>query len=157
MRTLRIYHPDYIVGWYDRLYDGFSAHKPAPRELGVDYTLLNRSVLRSLRELLEGVHGIHTLGEDMVRIDTTWSLPQSSDGRLSLVEGLVLRLRLSQLHPGDRRVSLSVRWFEFADGPIGTRILVRMVFRPVPTLPVVLAGNLSEDDGTWNEFAVGLD
>lgn len=157
MGALRFYHPDYQVSWYDQLYDWFSARKPLIRDPGVDYTLLNRSILRALRDLLEGVTTIHAIGEEMVRIDTVWRLPQHEDARRGVVEGLVGRLRLSQVHPGDRRVQLTARWFEFADTPSGTRILVRLVFRPVPSLPVVLAGNLSEDDTTWNEFAVGTD
>lgn len=157
MGALRVYHPDYNVSWYDRLYDWFSANKPMLRDPGVDYTLLNRATLRALRDLLEGVTGIHAIGEEMVRIDTVWRLPTAEDARRGVVEGLVGRIRLSQVHPGNRRVQLTIRWFEFAPTPTGTRVLVRLVFKPVPSLPVALAGNLSEDDDAWSEFAVGTD
>lgn len=154
---IRVYHPDYEVTWKDRLYDWFSGRQAPPRSEGVDYTLVNRVALRALRELLEGVVAVTPLGQEMMRIDSAWRLPDAESARQAVVDGLVGRLRLAQVLPDGGRRPLAVRWLQFEDVSHGTRILVRLLDRPNPALHTVLAGNMSEDSTAWSEFAVGTD
>lgn len=155
MKRVRIYHPDYRVSWQDRFWDLFSGHRPASRPDGVDYTLMNRSAARNIRELLEGVLNVSLLGDEMVRVDTSWRLPEEADARQTAAEDLVRRLRFGQMHPGALRVTIPARWLQFDDAPHGTRILVRLLECPNPGLRTFLAGNLAEDGpDEWTEYAV---
>lgn len=157
-RRLRIYHPDYRVRWVDRLLDLFGGTHPAPRPTGPDYTLLNRAAQRTTLQFLDGVFSVVVLGDEMVRIDTSWTLPEGPDARLVAAEALVQRLRFGQVHPNGLRVAIPARWFEFVDAPHGTRVLLRLLQRPDPALQNLIYRNVSEDgSGEWSEYAVGAD
>jgi hypothetical protein len=154
---LRVYHQDYKVTWADRVYDFFSGHTMPRRVAGVDYTLLNRASLRAVREFLDGVSGIQLLGDEMVRIDSTWRLAEDAEARRCQAEGLTSRLRVGQVQAGSYRTPLAARWFQYEDLPGGTRLLVRLLDAPNPNLRTFVSGNVNEDEGgAWMEYAVGL-
>lgn len=157
-RRLRIYHPEYRVRWFDQLVDLFGGAHPAPRPAGPDYTLLNRAAMRTTRAFLDGAFSVVVLGDEMVRIDSSWALPDGADAQMAACEALVLRLRFGQVHPNGLRVAIPARWFEFNEAAHGTRVLVRLLQRPDPALRSFLVGNLSETgDDEWAEYAVGAD
>lgn len=153
---MRIYHPDYRVTWQDRFWDLFAGAHAAPLPEGVDLTLVHRTAARTTREFLDAVLNVSLLGDEMVRIDSAWRLPEPPDARRSAAEVLVRRLRFGQLHPGALRVVLPARWFQLDGAPHGTRVLVRLLECPNPGLRCFLAGNLGEDGGPeWTEYATG--
>jgi hypothetical protein len=153
-RQLRIYHPEHPVTWRDRLFDLFTG-RVAPRpEPGVDYTLLRRNAARAARALLDEVLSITLLGDEMVRVDTRWGLPENPS--VEMAAAIVARLRFVQVQVGGFRVHLPIRWVEFSEAPHGCTLLVRLLEAPNTALRNVLEANLSEGDGaTWAEVAIG--
>ncbi|MSQ00986.1 MAG: hypothetical protein EXR71_03710 [Myxococcales bacterium] len=157
MPRLRIWHPDYPPSWSERLLDLFHGVVPSPPPDGVDMTLLASHQRRLVREFLDGCAPVTLLGHEMVKADTTWTLPDDPVARRSAAEALALRLRFGQVHPGERRLPLAARWFEFLDRPGGgCRCLIRLVDGPSPHLNSFLAVNMGADPlGPWTEVAVG--
>lgn len=153
---IRIYHPEYPVRWLDRLYDLFSGRIVPPRATGVDYTLLNRVSLQDVRAFLDGVANIALLGQEMVRVDSTFRLPEDHRPAVACIEGLIYRLRVAHTLPGGARLPLDIRWAQFEPTPQGTRVLLRLTAAPHPQGRVELVGNLNTDaSGDWLEYAVG--
>lgn len=154
---LRVYHQDYRVSWVDRLYDFFSGHTLPKRAPGVDYTLMNRASLRMVREFLDGATHIQLLGDEMVKVESSMRLLPEPEARKAQVDGLTSRLRVGQVQTGNYRTPLAARWFQYEEIPGGTRLLVRLLDVPNPALRTFVSGNLNEDeDGTWMDYAVGL-
>ena len=111
-----------------------------------------------MRGFLDETLNVSLLGEEMVRLDSSWRLPAQAESRQDLIEALALRVRFGQLHPGGLRVPSALRWLDFQDAPHGTRLLLRLVARPNPGLRSFVAGDLSEDgSGGWIEYALGGD
>ena len=153
-RGLRIYHPDHAVSWWDRLYDLFGGTMPPRREPGVDYSLLHRGAARSARALIDGLLSTTLLGDEMVRVDSTWQMPIAA-GHDAAAE-IVGRLRFVQSQPGGLRVTLPIRWVEFVAAQHGTTLLIRLVHRPSLGTRSALEANLAEDAGSaWTEVAIG--
>jgi hypothetical protein len=125
--------------------------------VGVDLTLMANRELRTVRDFLDGCGAPVLLGHEMVKADSSWAMPEEPEARRSAAEALATRLRFGQLHPGELRLPMAARWFEFhelAGG--GTRCLIRLVDGPAPHLRSFLAANLSTDPrGPWTEVAVG--
>jgi hypothetical protein len=154
---MRIYHPDYPLSWGDRVWDLFAGRKaPAPRE-GIDYTLMNRAAARVVRDFLDQTLNMTLLGDEMVRVDSAWELPESEAARETAASSLVVRLRFGQVHPGGMRMPIAARWYQFDPANHGTRVLIRLLERPNPGLRSFLAGNLEESGDKWTEYAVGGD
>lgn len=159
---LRVYDPRYQVSLLDRVYDFFSGRSLPQRREGVDYTLLNRASLRTMQEFLDGVTqitllGEHSLGDEMLRVDSTWRLATEPIPRRSQVDGLTSRLRVGQVQGNNSHKLLDVRWFQYEDLPGGTRLLIRLVRAPNPSLRTFVSGNLNEDEeGDWMDYLVGL-
>jgi len=155
---VRIYHPDYRISWWDRMLDPAGTNARAHRPAGVDYTLLNRSAARAVRELQDETLNISLLGDEMVRLDSAWRMPPSPEGKRALVSAVALRIRFGQVHPGGVKVPVALRWLDFQDAPHGTRLLLRLLDRPNPGLRSFVAADISDDGtGGWAEFAVGAD
>jgi hypothetical protein len=157
MARMRIWHPDYPPSWTERLLDLFHGVVPEPPPVGVDLTLMANRELRTVRDFLDGCGAPVLLGHEMVKADSSWAMPEEPEARRSAAEALATRLRFGQLHPGELRLPMAARWFEFhelAGG--GTRCLIRLVDGPAPHLRSFLAANLSTDPrGPWTEVAVG--
>jgi hypothetical protein len=155
---VRIYHPDYRISWWDRVLDPAGTHARTHRPAGVDYTLLNRSAARAVREFQDETLNISLLGDEMVRIDSAWRMPPSPEGQRALVSAIALRIRFSQVHPGGVKVPVALRWLDFQDAPHGTRLMLRLLDRPNPGLRSFVAADISEDGtGGWADFAMGAD
>jgi hypothetical protein len=142
---LRLYHPDYEVTWVDRLYDFFSGHTLPPRQEGVDYTLIDRAAMRTVREFMDGISSIAILGDEMVRVESGWSMAEDPNARFKQAEALTTRLRICQLQSTGARLPLIARWFQFEESPTGTRLLARLLAPPNPALRPFLSGNLGVD------------
>lgn len=154
---IRVYHPGYPVGWLDRLYDFFSGHTIEARPAGVDWTLFNRTSLRTVRGFIDEVNTIALLGDEMVRVESAWRMAEGTEGRRAQAESLTGRLRAGQVLPGGGRAPLTARWYQFEPMPGGTRLLIRLTHAPNPGLRIYLSGNLNEkEDGAWLDYAVGL-
>lgn len=155
---MRVYHPDYKITIWDRLFDPAGTHARRPRPAGVDYTLLNRAAARAARAFLDETLNVSLLGDEMVRIDSAWRLPDAAAARRELCEALAVRLRFGQIQAGGLKVAVSLRWLDFQDAPHGTRLLLRLLDRPNPGLRSFMAGDLSEDGtGGWEEYAIGAE
>lgn len=153
---IRIYHPAYPVGWLDRVYDLFSGHTIPPRPEGVDWTLFQRTSLRTVRAFLDEVNTIALPGDEMVRVESAWRMAESAVGRRAQAEVLTGRLRVGQVHAAGR-VLLAARWYQFEPLPGGTRLLIRLTQAPNLGLRTFVSGNLNEkEDGAWLDYAVGL-
>ncbi len=152
---LRVYHPDYPVSFLDRLMDLFGSVEPPERDEDVDYSLVDRATVRGMRGILDGMLHISLLGAEMVRADTTWSLPTQPSTRRELGEELVRRLRFGQLQPQGSRTTVAIRWVQFEDAPHGSRLLIRLVSAPNHGLRSFLAGNVGVSRADWEEVAVG--
>lgn len=152
---LRVYHPDYPVSWFDRLMDLFGSVEPEARSASVDYTLVDRSTVRGLRGILDGMLHISLLGAEMVRADTTWELPPSPSTRRELGEEIVRRLKFEQVQPNGARSAIPIRWVQFEDAPHGSRLLIRLVHTPNLGIRSLLAGNVGVASVDWEEVAVG--
>lgn len=153
-RGLRVYHPEHAVTWWDRVYDFFSGAGPNRREEGVDYSLVHRTSARSAAALLDGILSMTLLGDEMVRVDSTWRMPEQG-GREAAAE-LVGRLRFVQAQPGVLRVTVPIRWVEFLDAAHGVTLLMRLEERPALGCRNGLEANLAEDAGSaWTEVAIG--
>lgn len=156
---MRIYHPDYRISVWDRLFDPVGTRRRVTRPpTGVDYTLMHRAAARAVRAFLDETTNVTLPGDEMVRVDSGWRLPVGEAARRELCEALALRLRFEQVHPGGVRVPLALRWLEFRDAPHGTRLHIRLLDRPNPGLPSFVAGDLSEDGtGGGEEYAIAAD
>lgn len=155
---LRIYHPEYPVTWWDRLYDFFGGQTVRVPVVGVDYSLVHRASARALRELLDGVQGLNLLGAEMVRIDSTLRLPANPAVRRDLCEDLVQRIKFGQTLADETRSFFGIRWVEFSDTESGVRLIVRLVQTPNAGLRSFMAANLSNDPiGDWTEFGITRD
>jgi hypothetical protein len=155
---VRIYHPDYRISWWDRLLDPAGTRGQQSRRSGVDYSLLHHTAARAVRGFLDETLNVSLLGDEMVRIDSAWRLPEAPAGRRELVSALAVRLRFGQVHPGGVRMPVALRWLDFQDAPHGTRLLLRLLARPNPGLRSYVAGDLSEDgSGGWTEYAISAD
>ena len=153
---MRIYHPEYRVTWVDRIWDLFDGHRPAPRRDGVDYSLVHRQSARNVRSFLDETLNLSLLGDEMVRVDSAWRLPES--GQIAALEGMVARMRFGQMHAAGMRVAIPVRWFQFDSAPHGTRLLLRLLELPNPGLRSYMAGNLDEEGAeNWVEYGIGGD
>lgn len=156
MARMRIWHPDYPPSWTERLLDLFHGSVPEPAPPGVDLTLMAARELRTMREFLAQCGPPVLLGHEMVKADSGWSLPTDAEARRSAGEALAIRLRFGQVQPGDLRLPMAARWFEFHDlAGGGTRCLIRLVDGPAPHLRSFLAARLGHDPhGPWTEVAV---
>lgn len=152
---LRVYHPRYPVSWFDRIMDLFGGVEPPERCESVDYTLVDRGTVRALRGILDGMLHISLLGAEMVRADTTWTLPASPSTRREVGEEMVRRLKFEQIQLTGARLETAIRWVQFEDAPHGSRVLIRLVTAPNMGLRSVLAGNVGVDSIDWEEVAVG--
>ena len=154
---MRIWHPDYPPSWGERLLDLFHGHVPAPTPAGVDLTLMAAREQRVVRSFLHGCGAVALLGHEMVKADSSWTLPTGGKERRAAAEAIALRLRFGQIEPGDLRRPRAARWFEFLDlSGGGTRCLIRLVDEPATHLKSFLAVNLgSNPRGPWTEVAVG--
>lgn len=154
---MRIWHPDYPPSWTERLLDLFHGVVPEPPPSGVDLSLIAAHERRTVRAFLDGCGPVVLLGHEMVKADSSWELPEEPAARRAAAEALALRLRFGQVHPGELRVPMAARWFEFLERPGGgTRCLIRLVDGPSPHLRSFLAVNLGADRrGPWTEVAVG--
>lgn len=151
---LRIYHPDAPLRWQDRLADFFAGRAAPPLEPGVDYTLVHRTAARAARALRDELLALNLLGDEMVRVDTRWSVPPAATPES--LGALVRRLRFTQVQPGGVRTRLGIRWVEFRPAAHGTTVLMRLTELPSPGLRSVLEANLAEGESAdWTEVAVG--
>lgn len=155
-RRIRIYHPDHVVTWRDRLFDLFSGREAAARPAGVDFSLLDRNAARSARALLDGLLSLTLLGDEMVRVDARWPFPEALSA--DAAAAIVARLRFAQARPGGGRVPVPIRWVELAEAQHGTTLLIRLLDAPNPGLRSVLEANLAEGSpASWSEVAVAQD
>lgn len=155
---MRFYHPDTPLTIWDRLGDPLGTLRRRTRAPGVDYTLLNRAAAQGVRDLLDEMSGLCLLTDDMVRIDTRWRLPANGTARGEIGSEIAVRLRFGQIHPGNLRLTIPLRWVEFRDEPDCTQLLLRLHGRPNPGLRSYVAGDLSEDgSGGWEEYALGAE
>jgi hypothetical protein len=155
---MRIWHPDHPPGFLERALDLFVGVVPEPLPEGVEPGLVAAQQTRVVRAFLDGCFSVVHLGHEMVRAESTWTMPAAPEARRACAEALALRLRFGQVHAGGSRVTLSARWFEFHDVPHGVRALVRLTEPPAPHLRSFLAANLGTDPmGPWTELAVGAE
>ena len=157
VRRVRVWNPDYPPSWFERALDLFVGFTPTPVPAGVDSTLLAALEQRRVRSFLDACGPLVLLGHEMVKADSRWELPEEPETRREAAAALALRLRFGQVQPGDLRVPMAARWFEFLELPSGgTRCLIRLIDPPSPHLRSFLAANLGSDPrGPWTEVAVG--
>ncbi len=155
-RRIRIYHPDHTVTWRDRLFDLTTGVRPSRPAAGVDYSLLTHNAARAARALLDELLSITLLGDEMVRVDARWPLPEGLSPEVAAA--IVSRLRFSQVQPGGRRLTVPIRWVELSEAVHGTTLLVRLLEPPNPGLRSVLEANLAlGEHEAWAEVAVARD
>jgi hypothetical protein len=151
---VRVYHPDYDPSWFERVAELFALEKPARTPDGVDLGVLRRLAARDAEALRAGVYDVRALGGDLLRIDSSWRPPEGP-GRATALPRLVPRLRVAQLHAGDVRVEIPLRWVQFRAAAHGTRLLIRGVEPLAEGLTTVLSVDVASG-GTpeWSDADV---
>ena len=151
--VVRMYHPDYVPSWLERLGELFDMDRPDPEPSGADLTFLRRAASRDVQAFVDGRFALRHLGWGLVRVDSNLRLPADPVARRVTCGHLVRRVRIAQVVPQRSGVAhptvipYPARWYQFEDVGGGTSVRIRLI----DTVPERWPWHLSVDLSTGPE------